>query len=104
MPIMRPDRLTRVHGRFRPRDRSPPQDVTARQDGTFFARSTLNQMFLPLKRGPELEGRYKADGSLGLGLYIAREITKAHGGEIDARSDNKETVFAVRLPRYRGRS
>jgi signal transduction histidine kinase len=41
------------------------------------------------------------DGSLGLGLYIAREIAIAHGGQIEARSDNTETVFAVRLPRRR---
>jgi signal transduction histidine kinase len=39
-------------------------------------------------------------GSLGLGLYIAREIARAHGGEIQARSDNTETVFAVYLPRH----
>jgi signal transduction histidine kinase len=45
------------------------------------------------------EGSYNTDGSLGLGLYIAREIAKAHGGEIEARSDETETVFAVRLPR-----
>jgi light-regulated signal transduction histidine kinase (bacteriophytochrome) len=36
---------------------------------------------------------------LGLGLYIVREVARAHGGEIDVRSDNRETVFAVRLPR-----
>ena len=35
----------------------------------------------------------------GLGLYIVREIARAHGGEVDVRSDNGETVFAVRLPR-----
>ena len=37
--------------------------------------------------------------SLGLGLYIVREVARAHGGEIDVRSDKGETVFAVRLPR-----
>ena len=39
--------------------------------------------------------------SLGLGLYIASEIAKAHGGAIEARSDDAETVFAVTLPRRR---
>lgn len=68
--------------------------------GAAIDRSTLDQLFDPLKRGPDLENRYQADASLGLGLFIAREIAKAHGGEVDARSDNKETVFAVRLPRY----
>jgi signal transduction histidine kinase len=75
-----------------------------RNGGAAIDRSTLSQMFDPLKRGPDLENRYRTDGSLGLGLFIAREIAKAHGGEIDARSDNKETVFTVRLPRYQERS
>ena len=56
-------------------------------------------MFKPLKRGANAgEGR---DGSLGLGLYIASEIAKAHGGAIEVRSDDTETVFAVSLPRRR---
>jgi len=38
--------------------------------------------------------------SLGLGLYIAREIATAHGGNIEARSDPTETVFAANLPRH----
>jgi hypothetical protein len=32
-------------------------------------------------------------------IQRAREIAKAHCGEIEARSDNKETVFSVRRPR-----
>jgi signal transduction histidine kinase len=35
-----------------------------------------------------------------LGLFIVREIAKAHGGEVEARSDGGETTFAVRLPRH----
>ena len=61
-------------------------------------------MFEPLKRGPALENRAKVDDGLGLGLFIVREIVRAHGGEIDARSENKEIVFAVRLPRDQARS
>ena len=41
----------------------------------------LDQIFEPLNRGDQ---RASADGSLGLGLYIAREIVKGHGGEITA--------------------
>lgn len=68
--------------------------------GPAIERSTLDQIFDPLKRGPGHE-KMKDDGSLGLGLYIVREIAKAHGGEIEVRSDNTETVFAVRLPRHK---
>jgi signal transduction histidine kinase len=60
---------------------------------------TLERIFDPLQRGPHHEPRHDADGSLGLGLYIVREIAKAHRGEINARSDKTETVFTVRLPR-----
>ena len=53
----------------------------------------------PLMRGAdEQRGR---DDSLGLGLYIANEIAKAHQGAIEVRSDDAETVFAVTLPRRR---
>jgi len=63
--------------------------------------SVLDRIFDPLERGPAHEGKSSTDGSLGLGLYIAREIAKAHGGDIEARSDATETVFAVRMPRSR---
>lgn len=37
--------------------------------------------------------------SLGLGLYIAKEIISAHGGTIEVQSsDGEGTTFAVRLP------
>lgn len=56
---------------------------------------TLMQLFEPLKRG-EADGR---PPGMGLGLYIVREIAKGHGGVAEARSDDRETVFSVRLPR-----
>ncbi|BDG01785.1 hypothetical protein AMOR_07810 [Anaeromyxobacter oryzae] len=36
---------------------------------------------------------------LGLGLYIVKEIARAHGGEVAARSADGSTVFEVVLPR-----
>ena len=71
-----------------------------RNSGQPIEESTLAQIFDPLKRGPEQEIQADREGSLGLGLFIAREIAKSHRGEIEARSDEKETVFAVRLPRH----
>lgn len=39
-----------------------------------------------------------ATGGAGLGLAIARDIVRLHGGEVTARSDGKNTVFTVVLP------
>jgi signal transduction histidine kinase len=67
-------------------------------EGAAIPPATLAQMFDPLKRGanqPDVEG------SLGLGLYICREITLAHGGSIAVQSTDAQTRFAVRLPRNR---
>jgi signal transduction histidine kinase len=61
--------------------------------------SMLDQIFEPLKHGQQPENTSHGDRNLGLGLYIAREIAKGHGGAIDVRSDETGTVFAVRLPR-----
>jgi len=58
-------------------------------------RETLDHLFEPLRRGTIKEG----DRGLGLGLYIVREIAKGHRGTVEARSDDRETVFTVRLPR-----
>lgn len=72
-----------------------------RNHGPAIERMTLERIFDPLRRGLNHKDSYDAEGNLGLGLYIAREVAKAHGGEIEARSDETETVFAVRLPRRR---
>jgi signal transduction histidine kinase len=61
--------------------------------------SALSQLFDPLKRGAGYGDSHDAWGGLGLGLFIVREIAKAHGGEVEARSDDGETTFAVRLLR-----
>jgi signal transduction histidine kinase len=61
--------------------------------------SALSQIFDPLKRGVAQGERPDARGGLGLGLFIVREIAHAHGGEVEVRSEEGETTFAVRLPR-----
>jgi signal transduction histidine kinase len=62
----------------------------------------LPKIFEPLVRGSSA-GRPKANrpGSIGLGLYIAREIAQSHGGRIDVTSTRETgTTFTVRLPRH----
>jgi signal transduction histidine kinase len=57
----------------------------------------LPRIFDPLQRGPD--ARAEQGRNLGLGLFSAREIATAHGGTIEVRSDEQETVFTVSLPR-----
>jgi signal transduction histidine kinase len=60
-------------------------------------KEVLDHAFEAFHRGPEQTGR-KASG-LGLGLYIAREIVRCHGGEIAIHSHEGATRIAMRLPR-----
>jgi signal transduction histidine kinase len=59
----------------------------------------LTRIFDPLERGANQQDKGGSTSGLGLGLYIAREIAKAHHGAIDARSNPAETAFVVRVPR-----
>jgi signal transduction histidine kinase len=75
--------------------------IVVANNGAAIAPADIEQIFEPLKRGADHEEKYEEDSHLGLGLYIVREIVKAHGGEIDVRSEQGETAFSVRLPRNR---
>ncbi|MDR9848286.1 ATP-binding protein [Herbaspirillum huttiense F1] len=47
----------------------------------------------------------KQGGSMGLGLYIVREVASAHGGSVAVRSSADEgTTFTIRLPKDQSRS
>jgi signal transduction histidine kinase len=70
--------------------------LRVRNEGPPVPPEVLGHLFEPFSRGPDEKSR-KASG-LGLGLYIAREIVRGHGGEIAASSQG-ETVVTVRLPR-----
>ena len=72
-------------------------DVSNR--GPAIERATLARIFDPLMRGDEQQSKDDRARNLGLGLYIASEIAKAHTGAIEARSDETETSFSVSLPR-----
>jgi phosphoserine phosphatase RsbU/P len=54
----------------------------------------MERLFSPFSRG---EVRPSQQG-LGLGLYIASEIAKAHGGTIDVASTSELTCFTLRMP------
>ena len=58
---------------------------------------TMERLFYPFSRG---EVRPSKQG-LGLGLYIASEIARAHGGRIDVTSTEERTCFTFRMPLQR---
>jgi sigma-B regulation protein RsbU (phosphoserine phosphatase) len=58
---------------------------------------TISTLFQPYRRG---ERRYDPERSIGLGLFIVREIVLAHGGTVTVHSNVVEgTTFVVDLPR-----
>jgi signal transduction histidine kinase len=76
--------------------------IEVKNFGAVIEHATLARIFDPLTRGADHQGEGDRPGSLGLGLYIASEIAKAHHGAIEARSDETETSFSVLLPRTGG--
>ncbi|MBR0655191.1 GAF domain-containing sensor histidine kinase [Plastoroseomonas arctica] len=89
-----------VHGKA-----DAPVVVEARSDAGGFTLSVANEgasippavrqrMFRPFSRGEVRAGQQ----GLGLGLYIAAEIARVHGGTIDLVSDETVTCFTFRLP------
>ena len=72
--------------------------VSIQNDGEPIAPERLPNLFDPFRRG-DVPAAAPRSGGLGLGLNIARQIGLAHGGDIDVRSDESGTAFALRLPR-----
>ncbi|UVF21607.1 GAF domain-containing sensor histidine kinase [Microvirga terrae] len=60
--------------------------------------ATLKRLFQPFFR---VAARPSQQG-LGLGLYIACEIARAHGGSLDVTSDQEETRFTFKMPLVQG--
>jgi signal transduction histidine kinase len=56
--------------------------------------AAMERLFHPFSRGEVKPGQQ----GLGLGLYIASEIAKAHGGTLVVVSTDAETCFTLRMP------
>lgn len=81
--------------------------VAANSDGNDFVLSVSNpgdpipaeareKLFQPFTR----EDFRPSQQGLGLGLYIANEIARAHGGKLQVSSTADETCFTFRMPRW----
>ncbi len=77
--------------------------MTVHNGGAPIPPDAMPTIFDPLVRASSPEAqKHRRPGSIGLGLYIAREIAPAHGGSIDVKSSREAgTVFTVRIPRGR---
>lgn len=73
--------------------------------GNAIREDDLPRIFEPLARGTGIESAdaRREPAGLGLGLYICREIVRAHGGKMTVESTPElGTTFTVRLPRFPG--
>jgi signal transduction histidine kinase len=64
-------------------------------------RGTIPGEILPRIFEPFRSGRHYASRGegLGLGLFIAKAIARAHGGNLEVKSADDETMFRLVLPR-----
>ena len=68
--------------------------------GTPISQERQATIFKPLRRGALDRKEHRSPDSMGLGLYIVKTITEAHGGTVRLASDQESgTTFTVRLPR-----
>ena len=81
--------------------RSEPQllHISVHNSGQPIADDIVDVLFNPFKRQALPNARNR--NGLGLGLYIANEIVRGHGGVISYRYEEGEIVFNVELPLQR---
>lgn len=68
--------------------------IAVANGGTPIPPDALGRLFHPFYRGDD---RVRHQG-LGLGLHIASEIARAHGGSLAVKSDCEETCFTFTMP------
>jgi signal transduction histidine kinase len=78
---------------------APQVEIIVQDDGIGIAAHDLTRIFTRFER-VELPGRPAPAGGSGIGLTIARGITRAHGGTITVTSEGlgQGATFTVRLP------
>ena len=76
--------------------------LSVHNEGAPIPPDLLPTIFDPLKRYASRESAAQRNpGSIGLGLYIVREIVVAKGGTVTVTSTAEEgTMFTVRIPRF----
>jgi signal transduction histidine kinase len=70
-------------------------ELAVANEGEAIDPAIVRQLFQPFFRG----NNRSSNQGLGLGLYIASEIARAHGGKIEVVSSADETRFTLHIPR-----
>jgi signal transduction histidine kinase len=68
--------------------------LSVKNGGPAIPEDVQEKLFLPFARGNVKKGQK----GLGLGLYIAAEIARAHEGRIEVISTGEETRFTLIIP------
>jgi hypothetical protein len=77
--------------------------LSVHNEGVPIAKEDIRGIFDALVRADSGEHEYAHSTSLGLGLYITKEIVTAHGGAVQVTSSEKHgTTFTARFPRTPG--
>jgi signal transduction histidine kinase len=80
--------------RVRAATRDGEFELSVANSGAPIPSDAMDRLFQPFYRVSDQD----APQGLGLGLYIASEIARAHGGNIDVTSSPEETRFTFRMP------
>ncbi len=76
--------------------------IEVSNDGPQIASGRMDTIFDPLGRADAAPADKPGQKNLGLGLFITREIVRAHGGDIRVSSSEKDgTVLTVLIPRHK---
>jgi signal transduction histidine kinase len=74
--------------------------LSVHNEGEPIPQRLLDRVFEPLVRGERAQDGTRSAGNMGLGLYIASTVARAHSGSIDVQSSKAGgTTFKVSLPR-----
>lgn len=71
--------------------------LSVENSGPNISKEVMNSLFEPLRRYASADSR-GACTSLGLGLFVVRQVAHAHGGEVFVESANGKTCFTMILP------
>jgi signal transduction histidine kinase len=73
-------------------------ELSVENTGPSIPKELMNWLFEPLRRHARANAQGERE-SLGLGLFIVRQVALAHGGSVNVESADRKTRFTVTLPK-----